>query len=182
MFVVGGYPSLSGNGPTCLDDNVIQVFNLTSAKWLSSYDPAVWSEYGVPEMIFNMIGGTATGGATLTTPSPTGWATPALASVFATKYATTKIPASYPYSPGGPNGTRPDLATGGGSSGIPSWVPPVLGVICGLMFLSAIGVALLRHRRRRERSRHRREWQPHLLVAARPRERELGVDSVVDHR
>src|SRR3569833_1978089 len=85
MFVVGGYPSLSGNGPTCLDDNVIQVFNLTSAKWLSSYDPAVWSEYGVPEMIFNMIGGTATGGAALTTPSPTGWATPALASVFAAK-------------------------------------------------------------------------------------------------
>ncbi len=99
-------------------------------------------------MIFNMIGGSETGGATMTSPSPTGWATAALGSVFATKYPT-KIPAAYPYTSTGSNSNPRSDYTATSSSGIPSWVPPLLGVICGLMFLSAVAVAILLYRRRR---------------------------------
>jgi hypothetical protein len=146
MFIVGGYTAMAGSAPNCVEGGILQVFNLTSGKWLNSYDPNVWSEYGVPEMIYNMIGGSETGGATLTTPTPTGWTTPALSQVFATPYPTSKITAFYPYGSASPSG-RPEYTSGGG--GIPSYLPPLLGVLCGLMLLSALFVIFLLYRRRK---------------------------------
>lgn len=147
MLTIGGYRASKGIAKTCLDGGILQVFNLTEGKWLSSYDPSVWNEYGVPEIIHSVIGGNYTGGATLTTPTATGWATPALASVFATKYATSKITHHFPYSSQAPtNGTRGPLKSGGG--GTPSWIAPVLGVVLGLVFVTAVVVAILLYRKR----------------------------------
>jgi len=148
MITIGGYTSLNGGVETCLDGGILQVFNLTSAKWLDSYNPDSWNMYGVPEMIHLMIGGDYTGGATMTTPTPTGWATPELASVFATTYPASKITTYYPYGSQGPaNGTRGSW--NGGKGGTPSWVAPVLGVVLGLVFITAIAVAILLYRRRK---------------------------------
>ncbi|KAI3317460.1 hypothetical protein HD806DRAFT_370474 [Xylariaceae sp. AK1471] len=148
MVTVGGFRSSNGGGMKCLDGGILQVFNLTEGKWLSSYDPNSWNMYGVPEMIHLMIGGDYTGGATMTTPTPTGWATPALASVFATTYPVSKITTYFPYSSQGPaNGTRGSW--NGNKGGTPSWVAPVLGVVLGLVFLTAIAVAILLYRRRK---------------------------------
>ncbi|RWA10179.1 hypothetical protein EKO27_g4916 [Xylaria grammica] len=148
MVTVGGFRSSKGGGMTCLEGGILQVFNLTSGIWLDSYDPNSWNMYGVPEMIHLMIGGNYSGGATVTTPTPTGWATPELANVFATTYATSKITPYYPYSSQGPaNGTRGAWNSGKGG-GTPSWVAPVLGVVLGLVFLTAIAVAIMLYRKR----------------------------------
>ncbi|KAI0532608.1 hypothetical protein GGR58DRAFT_161003 [Xylaria digitata] len=150
MITIGGYRPLVGSGIKCLDGGILQIFNLTEGTWLDSYDPNSWNVYGVPEKVHAKIGGDYSGGATLTAPSPTGWATPALASVFATKYPTSKLTTYYPYASQGPgNSTRSDWnnpSKGGG--GTPSWVAPVLGVVLGLVFLTAIAVGILLWRRR----------------------------------
>jgi len=151
MLVVGGYRALTGLSPQCVGGSIIQVFNLTSASWLDSYDPTKHGNYGVPDVVVKAIGGDGNGGATMTAPSGTGFATPDLASVFRTAYPTTKIPTHYPYSPSkGQNNTNPDITPVAQSgSGVPTFLPPLLGVICGLMFVSAIGVIILLYRRRR---------------------------------
>ncbi|KAI1877277.1 uncharacterized protein JN550_001349 [Neoarthrinium moseri] len=147
MVVVGGYPSNEGSGSlNCLEDGVVQVFNLTEGKWQESYDPEVYGEYGVPEMIHLMIGGDYAGGATMTVPTPTGWATPELSKVFQTTYATSKITTYYPYARDNSNGDRTNM---GNSAGLPTWVAPVLGVVLGLVFISAIVVGILLYRRRK---------------------------------
>ncbi|KAI1748219.1 hypothetical protein F4782DRAFT_543001 [Xylaria castorea] len=149
MVTVGGYRSAKGGAFLCLDGGILQVFNLTAGEWLSSYDPNNWNKYGVPEMIHNKIGGDYAGGATVTAPTPS-WAATQLASVFATKYPTSKITSYFPYSSQGPgNETRGDWDGGKqGGGGTPSWVAPVLGVVLGLVFLTAIAVGILLYRRR----------------------------------
>lgn len=158
MFVIGGYPAAPGNSLTCVESGIIQVFNLSSGTWMTSYDPAVWSNYSVPSVITAMIGGSGTGGATTT--APKSWADSSLATIFNTSYNTTKITKWYPYPSASPTNTNPRVsattsaaASSSGSSGLPSWVAPVLGVVLGLVFLSAILVIwLLWHRRRIFRS------------------------------
>ncbi|KAI1272581.1 hypothetical protein F5Y07DRAFT_403291 [Xylaria sp. FL0933] len=148
MITVGGFRPFVGESFNCLA-SVLQVFNLTEGKWLSSYDPKNWNTYGVPQMIHEKIGGDYAGGATVTTPSPSGWATQGLASVFATKYPASKITPNYPYSSQGPsNGTRGDWDDNKGGGGTPSWVAPVLGVVLGLVFVTVIVVGILLWRRR----------------------------------
>ncbi|KAI1496657.1 hypothetical protein F5X99DRAFT_424377 [Biscogniauxia marginata] len=149
MVTIGGYTTLDGQSLKCLDGGILQVFNLTDGHWMEAYDPDSWNEYGVPEMIHLMIGGDYSGGATMTTPTPTGWATPELASVFATTYAASKISNNYPYGSQGPgNNTRGAYSSNGGG-GTPSWVPPVLGVVLGLIFVTAVVVGILLFRRRK---------------------------------
>ncbi|KAI8628258.1 hypothetical protein F5Y19DRAFT_438726 [Xylariaceae sp. FL1651] len=148
MVTVGGFRAPNGESMPCLDGGILQVFNLTEGNWLDSYDPDSWNMYGVPEMIHLMIGGNYSGGATMTTPTPSGWATQELASVFATTYPAAKITTFYPYSSQGPgNGTRGSWS--GSKGGTPSWVAPVLGVVLGLVFVTAIAVAILLYRRRK---------------------------------
>ncbi|KAI0970569.1 hypothetical protein F4678DRAFT_113436 [Xylaria arbuscula] len=149
MVTVGGFRPTVGGSINCLVGGILQVFNLTEGKWLNSYDPNNWNMYGVPEMLHEKIGGDYTGGATLTTPTPSGWAAEGLASVFATKYPTSKITPNYPYSSqDSSNGTRGAYNNSKGGGGTPSWVPPVLGVVLGLVFVTAIVLGILLFRRR----------------------------------
>ncbi|KAH8200673.1 hypothetical protein TruAng_005137 [Truncatella angustata] len=157
MIVIGGYTSLQGSNLNCVEGGVLQIFNLTEGKWMETYDPEVYSDYGVPEMIHLMIGGDAAGGATMTVPTPTGWATPALSKVFENKYPTSKIINYYPYAPEGGSGSRENVP---GGSSVPSWLAPVLGVVLGLVFISAIVVAILLYRRRKFLGRGRASEGP----------------------
>ncbi|ROW04475.1 hypothetical protein VMCG_04975 [Cytospora schulzeri] len=154
MMVIGGGPAQSDSspGPTCVEGGFIELFNLSSAEWLDQYDPNVWSEYQLPSMIYQMIGGDEFGSATSTTPASTGWATPALASVFATTYPTSKITTYYPYAAATTNSSSlPTVSahSGGGGSSVPKYLPPLLGVILGLILVSSIVVGILVWRRRR---------------------------------
>ncbi|KAK1773540.1 hypothetical protein QBC45DRAFT_397930 [Copromyces sp. CBS 386.78] len=154
MLVIGGYRSYPRSGPPQCLDQFIRVLNLTTGTWLTSYDPAKYSlTYGVPESVQKKIGGSATGGATARAPSG-GWAAADLGKVFETKYPT-KIATFYPYAsyapvnntnPGAPPSDTDDKKKGGG---VPSWLPPVLGVVLGLMLLTIIAVLVLLWRRRK---------------------------------
>ena len=149
MMVIGGQAAATFDGPRCVEGNeIVQIFNLTNAKWLDSYDPANYGDYGVPEMIHAVIGGDYAGGATLMTPTPTGWDNKSLASVFQTLYPTSKIVTHYPYAPAASNGTRPTVNDEDGG-GLASWVAPVLGVVLGLVFITALVVGILLYRRRK---------------------------------
>lgn len=150
MMVIGGYPSLKGgNSVPCLKDTqMIQLFNLTEGKWMSSYDPASYHDYGVPEMIHLMIGGDFKGSATMSVPTPSGWSDQGLQKVFETKYPTSKLTHYYPYTPDHYiNGTRTGVS--GDGNGLPSWVAPVLGVVLGLVFITAVVVLVMLYRRRK---------------------------------
>ncbi|KAI1339499.1 hypothetical protein F5Y15DRAFT_382727 [Xylariaceae sp. FL0016] len=149
MVTIGGFTASKGASINCLENGILDIFNLTSASWQDSYDPDSWNEYGVPEMIHMMIGGDYSGGATMTTPDASGWATPALASVFATTYPASKLTTYYPYSSQGPGNSTRGTSGGGGGGGTPSWVAPVLGVILGLVFVTAIVVGIMLYRRRK---------------------------------
>ncbi|KAK5624900.1 hypothetical protein RRF57_000616 [Xylaria bambusicola] len=148
MVSIGGFRPMSGYSVKCLD-SIIEVFNLTEGKWLSSYDPSRWSSYGVPEVVHSKIGGDYGGGATITTPTPSGWVTPGLADVFATPYAASKLITNYPYSSqSSGNETRGPWNPPKKGGGTPSWVAPVLGVILGLVVITVIVVGILLYRRR----------------------------------
>ncbi|KAK8091145.1 hypothetical protein PG994_000650 [Apiospora phragmitis] len=129
MMVIGGYPSLKG-------------------KWMNSYDPASYHDYGVPEMIHLMIGGDFKGSATMSVPTPSGWSDQGLQKVFETKYPTSKLTHYYPYTPDHyGNGSRPDVS--GNNNGLSSWVAPVLGVVLGLVLITAVVVLVMLYRRRK---------------------------------
>lgn len=54
MLVLGGVHL----DPThCLDGGVIQVFNLNTGRFQNTYNPNVWNEYKVPDLITTVIGG-----------------------------------------------------------------------------------------------------------------------------
>jgi Kelch motif len=150
MFVIGGYPSLSGTQFTCVEGGLVQVFNLSSATWMTSYDPAVWSNYSVPSAVTQNIGGNGAGGATHL---PSTWSNQSLSKLFSTPYDSTKIKNWYPYSIQQSNGSNPRQTAQptpvAVSSGLPSWVAPVLGVVLGLVFISVLIVCILFWRRRR---------------------------------
>lgn len=155
MMVIGGVNSRAGRALAGLMGGLIQMYNLTSGEWIDEYDPEKYFEYGVPSAVRSAIGGDATGSATLTTPSPSGWTNDSLADVFDTPYETSKITTWYPYAASSETG-RPivespndddDDDSGGG--GLPSWVAPTLGVVLGLVFLTALLVAFCLWRKRR---------------------------------
>ncbi|KAH8804936.1 hypothetical protein F5884DRAFT_797760 [Xylogone sp. PMI_703] len=154
MIVVGGYPSLPGVGLTCLEDNgIVQIFNLSSATWLNSYDPTKWSNYTVPSAVVKAIGGSPTGGATKTAPSPSGFANRDLTTIFDAQYNASKITTWYPYSlhtePPPTNRTALPTPVVHNSSGLPKYVGPVLGVVLGLFFITVVILAWMLWRRRR---------------------------------
>jgi hypothetical protein len=151
MFVIGGYPSLAGESLSCLEGGVIQIFNLSSLEWIENYDPKVWSNYSVPEMIYDMIGGTGTGSATQTAPSASVSSNATLNALFQQPYNTSKITTWYPYqataSSSSPRPTLPSAVAK--PSGTPSFLAPVLGVILGLVFVTCLVVAIMLYRRRK---------------------------------
>ncbi|KAL6862826.1 hypothetical protein ACO1O0_003064 [Amphichorda felina] len=155
MMAFGGDVDLAGRGKRCLKDGPIVNFNLTSGEWMDSYHPDRHSKYGVPDKVREVIGGHASGGATLTTPSPSGWATDALEDIFSSSYDMDKITTWGPYKAEETESNRPDLPNNeddggsGGGSGLPSWVAPVLGVVLGLMVVTAAIVVFCLWRRRK---------------------------------
>jgi hypothetical protein len=155
MIVIGGYttvPSTANTPWRCVEDGIVQVFNLSSASWMSGYDPTKWSNYTVPQAVIKNIGGTATGGAANTSPSPSGFAAAGLGKVFETPYPSNKIKKWYPYTVANTeNNTNPDFTPTpqGGSSGLPSYLAPLLGTIFGLMFLTLVGTGIFLWRRRK---------------------------------
>ncbi|OHW94748.1 kelch repeat protein [Colletotrichum incanum] len=154
MMVIGGYTAMPGKGsPPCLEGGIIQVFNLSSAEWLDGYSPSKWSNYTIPSAVVSKIGGNEKGSATKTEPEGSGWADPSLAAIFAKPYETSKINTWYPYteSKETPRPTVPadGGSGGGGGGGTPKWVAPVLGVVLGLVFITAILVGFCLWRRRR---------------------------------
>lgn len=151
MIVIGGYAPLTGIAPKCVEGGIVQVFNLSSASWLTGYDPAKWSNYSVPDAVVKAIGGTGSGGATATSPS-SGWADAPLAKVFQTQYPSAKITKWYPYAVANTtNNTNPDFnpSQQSGSGGLPKYLPPLLGTIFGLMFITLLVTGVFLYRRRK---------------------------------
>jgi hypothetical protein len=150
MMVIGGYAPAPGGSPACLDGGIIQLFNLSSGTWMTEYDPTKWSNYSIPDTVLKNLGGSPTGGATATTPAPTGWATAALGKVFATPYPATRITKYYPYTPTeAKNNTNPSHSeVPQGGSGVPSYLAPLLGTIFGLMFVTLLITGIFLWRRR----------------------------------
>lgn len=137
MFVIGGYTPQRESTPNCVDGGIVQIFNLSSSEWMTSYDPTIWSDYMVPDMITAMIGGDGKGGATTTSPSK--WANESLGTVFGAPYSKT-IQSWYPYPPVlSTNTTRPD-APKKHSDGLPGYFGPLVGVLLGL---AAVGIFVL---------------------------------------
>ncbi|KAH6666293.1 hypothetical protein B0J14DRAFT_620459 [Halenospora varia] len=150
MFVVGGYAPAPGAGFQCVNP-FIKIFNLTSLSWMTSYNPKIWSNYTVPSVITAVIGGSGTGAATLTKPSPD-FADPSMAALFSTKYNASKIVDWYPYnpSPTTPNNRTtlvPTQVPQGSST--PAYLAPVLGVVLGLILISLIILGIVLFRRRK---------------------------------
>lgn len=54
MFVIGGQLSSDGN---CFTDGVMRIFNLNTLEFQDAYDPTEWSEYKVPKVVTDVIGG-----------------------------------------------------------------------------------------------------------------------------
>lgn len=152
MLVIGGYPPIRGATLGCLRET-IRVFDLSAGTWRDRYDPAVRGNYTVPSAVVERIGGSGAGGATVTTPSPSGWDSDELASIFATPYPTSRITTYYPYASVAPtDNTNPDVPPSpvpdeGG--GVPAYLPPVLGTVLGLVFVTVVAVLILLWRRRR---------------------------------
>ncbi|KAI9851073.1 MAG: hypothetical protein M1838_004505 [Thelocarpon superellum] len=153
MFVVGGQTQQAETF-SCLADGVIQIFNLNTLAWQDSYDPKVWSQYKVPSVITAQIGGSGDGGAQSTKPSS--WSNNSLAGLFGTKYSA-PITTYYPYasiaaSPTGgavPTRLSTTLPTPvPQSSGTPTWVGPVVGVLVALIVLAALLTCFVLYRRR----------------------------------
>jgi hypothetical protein len=158
MMVIGGFTPF----PTDCLDQIIVTFNMTSGKWMDSYDPTVYKPYGVPDKVYNEIGGNAQGGAQDNGPSG-GWDEDDLAVVFETVYST-PIEPFWPYSPEAVSVGTPtdppgddDEGDGGGGGGLPSWVAPVLGVVLGLMALIAAAVIFFLWRKRKHLTRDKSE-------------------------
>lgn len=145
MMVFGGYTSQKGASLTCLDRGPIIVFNLTSGIWMDGYSPAKYADYGVHEKIITAIGGTASGGATATSPRPSGWSSTELGAVFSIAYDTKKIKQYWPYSsesapPSSPTTFSPRVPDSPSSDHLLSIILPAVLVPVALSI--GIGVAL----------------------------------------
>ncbi|KAG4025300.1 hypothetical protein MFRU_061g00190 [Monilinia fructicola] len=152
MVVVGGYASLSGYIPSCLEGGIVQIFNLSDPQWLNSYDPLVWSNYTVPSQVVSVIGGSGTGSATQTKPSG-GFTNSSMTDLLGTSYNGTKIINWYPYTPASstPTNNRTTLLPSAVAvkSGTPAYLGPVLGVVLGLFFITLVVLAFMLYRRRK---------------------------------
>ncbi|RDW76598.1 uncharacterized protein DSM5745_06590 [Aspergillus mulundensis] len=146
MLVIGG--TILGGERSCID-GAIRVFNLNSGEFQNTYDPAIWSEYEVPSLVSEQIGGNSSGFATRT--SPATWTNESLSQLFATPY-TKPIATWYPYASDSSTATQDS----DGSSGFPAWAGGLIGGLLGLLALCGIAGAAwwLRRRRRRRRPGH----------------------------
>jgi hypothetical protein len=167
MFVLGGV--FKSDPSICLDEGIIQVFNLNTLQFQTSYNSSSWQDYQVPSLVTASIGGeyvistsfndprsltnyySAHGGATKT--SPNVWNDNALSQVFSSRYPKA-TPTYHAYtstsnSPAGPFTTSTTSAKEterNGRSGFPSWVGSTLGIVLGLVLVMGIFAWYLRRR------------------------------------
>lgn len=156
MMVFGGYAPKSDGSPSCLDKGPVVIFNVTSGEWMDSYDPAEHGPYGVHVKVQAAIGGDASGGATVTAPVPSGWATSGLSDVFTRKCNTSKITTYWPYSTaaatGRPDGPNDSGEAGGGGDKKHIIIP---AVVVPLAFFAGAGVIAWRCFLNRRNARNR---------------------------
>ncbi|KAG0126675.1 hypothetical protein HOY82DRAFT_614554 [Tuber indicum] len=154
MMVVGG-ARVSTN--QCVNEGIVRMFNMNTLKWEDKYDPNVHDTYKVPEVVYKAIGGTETGGANVT---PSSWNSSEIQDLFGIKYTKT-VKNYWPYQ--SVSGTPTTLPTVSGNvvapeksgNGMPSYVPPLLGAILGLLVLITILCAILFCLRRRRAQKKR---------------------------
>lgn len=154
MLVIGGTGSQEGFSTNCLPGEqgagIFRGFNLNTLEWEEEYSLEGHAEfYQVPQKIFAEIGGNGVGGGRT---SPDSWTDPGLAAVFSVRYDMTRIKDWSPYNSaavGEPDPTRPDAPEEEKKSGTPKWLAPVLGTVLGLVFITALAVAVILYRRRK---------------------------------
>ncbi|KAL5601176.1 hypothetical protein BROUX41_005981 [Berkeleyomyces rouxiae] len=154
MMIIGGMTAITSASTsdfTCLEGNAIQLFNMSSLEWLDVYDPAVYSNYTVPDAISNVIGGDASGSATETSPAA-GWNDEELEALFGTAYPTSRIVNYYPYAVASvsntTNSSPGSFDSGSSSSGVSNGAIAAI-VVCSLLAVSFIIGLLIWWRRRR---------------------------------
>ncbi|KAK2873680.1 hypothetical protein FQN49_002177 [Arthroderma sp. PD_2] len=145
MLVIGGR-FFADN--ICLQGPFVRVFNLNEMEFQDRYDPTEWSEYSVPDVITKEIGGNGKGGATKM--GPEHWDNSTLEDIFKREY-TKPIKKWFPFEPAKATPSPSPGEEKGGGGGLPKWVGAVLGVVLGLIFITALAVVWLILRRRRER-------------------------------
>ncbi|CUS13322.1 unnamed protein product [Tuber aestivum] len=155
MMVVGG--ALVSND-ICINEGIVKMFNLNTLKWEDKYDPAVHDVYKVPEVVYKAVGGTEKGGANVT---PSSWNSTEIRDLFGIKYTKT-VTNHWPYPSVSGTGTNPPVVNGTvvpdpdkSDGGMPSYVPPLLGAILGLLVLITVLCGILFCLRRRKARRKR---------------------------
>jgi len=143
MLVIGG---VHENQANCVEGGIIQVFNLNKLEFQDTYDPETWSDYEVPSIVSEAIGGDASGGST----DAASWSENALGTIFSQKYSR-QMTHYYPYEPNNSsalNGTTSDPSSGG-SSGISHGAIIGISVAAGIIFFLVLILCALLIRRRR---------------------------------
>lgn len=141
MMILGGYTPMNGTSLTCLDQGPIVLFNLTSGQWMESYSPSQYADYGVHDSIAKIVGGDASGGATVTSPLSSGWSTSALKDIFATPYDKKKITHYWPYTNSLPASPTPS-ADHSESKKSPTLRTLLPAIILPVMFVLGLAIAL----------------------------------------
>lgn len=146
MMAFGGYTSVDGSTPNCLDQGPVVIFNLTSGQWMDTYSPSRYADYGVHSSVVKVVGGDASGGAKVTSPLPSGWSSKALADIFSIAYDKSKLTHYWPYTTLSPMPTaraRPVptaiILEHGTSAALHTLLP---AIIVPLVFLIGLVVAL----------------------------------------
>ncbi|KAI9733699.1 MAG: hypothetical protein M1834_003302 [Cirrosporium novae-zelandiae] len=142
MFVVGGQYM----DPTTCVEGILQVFNLNSLEFQDTYDPTIWDNYEVPDVVTNIIGGNANGSATTKAPL-TSWDDSSLSALFETKYTKT-MTTWYPYTATSSSSASPTISIVYNTNGLPKWVAPVIGAVLGIIFVTTLIILVLLWRRR----------------------------------
>ncbi|OQD92534.1 hypothetical protein PENSOL_c040G01094 [Penicillium solitum] len=146
MLAVGGQHV----DPThCLEGGVIVNFNLNTLSFEDKYDPTIWSEYKVPDVVTKQIGGNSDGGASTT--APTSWTNSSLAGIFDKNYTKT-IETYWPYnSTSGNSSTGSSTQDHNGGGGFPGWAGGVIGAVLGLLIIAILAGLWFYRRRQRQR-------------------------------
>ncbi|ETI29149.1 hypothetical protein G647_01602 [Cladophialophora carrionii CBS 160.54] len=135
MFVIGG---VHQNQANCVEGGIVQIFNLNTLEFQDTYDPETWSEYEVPGVVSQAIGGN--GASTKRAATLDG----ELASIFAKPYSKT-ITHYYPYPV---NGSSDGSSGGSGGSGVSKGAIIGISVAAAVIGLLLIVLIILLVRRR----------------------------------
>lgn len=111
----------------CLAGGVINIFNLNNLEWVSTYDPAVWAPYVLPDMIADTIKLTATK-----------WDDPAPAQIFSTRYEKS-ITVFYPYGSGSSTADKVENVL---KQTFASWFAGIIGISLYLL-LSTVCITVI---------------------------------------